>query len=86
MARGAGVGVRRLHALFREEFDTTPHAWLLRQRLDSACAWLARDGHPIAQVALAAGFSDQSALTRAMRDTLGITPAAYRRQQTASKR
>ena len=85
MARSASVSVRRLHALFREEFDTTPHAWLLRQRLDSACAWLARDGRPIAQVALAAGFSDQSALTRAMRDTLGTTPAAYR-QQTASRR
>lgn len=80
MARAAGVSVSRLHALFRAEYGTSPHAWLLQQRLDHACAWLARGNRPIADVALAAGFSDQSALTRAMRTSLDTTPAAYRRR------
>jgi AraC-like DNA-binding protein len=86
MAQAAGVGVSRLHALFRSELDTSPHAWLLALRLDRACTWLAAGTRPIADVALAAGFSDQSALTRAMRDALGVTPAAYRRAvQDSSK-
>jgi transcriptional regulator GlxA family with amidase domain len=86
MAQAAGVGVSRLHALFRSELDTSPHAWLLALRLERACAWLAGSARPIADVALAAGFSDQSALTRAMRDSLGVTPAAYRRAvQDSSK-
>ena len=32
-----------------------------------------------------AGYSDQSALTRAMRRATGLTPAAYRRQQQESQ-
>jgi AraC-like DNA-binding protein len=80
MARAAGVGVSRLHALFREELDTSPHAWLLAHRLACAREWLASTGLPIAEIALRAGFSEQSALTRAMRKASGMTPAAYRRQ------
>lgn len=81
MARTAGVSVSRLHALFREEHDTTPADWLLRCRLQRACDWLAASERPVAEIALAAGFSEQSALTRAMRRALDITPAAYRRAQ-----
>jgi AraC-like DNA-binding protein len=79
MARCAGVSVSRLHALFREELDASPHAWLMALRLERACAWLAGGRRTIAEVALAAGFADQSALTRAMRTALDTTPAAYRR-------
>jgi AraC-like DNA-binding protein len=80
MARASGVSVSRLHALFREELDTTPHAWLLEQRLAKAREWLATTDASIAEIALRAGFSEQSALTRALRKASGMTPAAYRRQ------
>lgn len=81
MARCAGLGLSRLHELFRAEFDTSPHAWLLQQRLQLACRELAGSDLPIAEVALRAGFADQSALTRAMRQHMETTPAAYRRQR-----
>ena len=51
------------------------------QRLDLACTLLAEGSRPIAEVALACGFSEQSALTRAMRTHLDTTPAAYRRSR-----
>lgn len=79
MARCAGVGVSRLHALFREELGMTPHAWLQQQRLQHACTWLAGRGRTVAEIAPAAGFADQSALTRAMRHAMDTTPAAYRK-------
>jgi AraC-like DNA-binding protein len=79
MARCAGVSVSRLHALFRDELDASPHAWLMARRLERARDWLAAGNGTIADVALAAGFTDQSALTRAMRAALDTTPAAYRR-------
>jgi AraC-like DNA-binding protein len=85
MARCAGVSVSRLHALFRAELDTSPHAWLRDMRLSRARAWLAETTRPIAEIALAAGFSDQSALTRALRDATGMTPGAYRRGYSASR-
>jgi AraC-like DNA-binding protein len=83
MAGSAGVSVSRLHALFREELDTSPHAWLLGHRIARACAWLASTRLPIADIALRAGFSEQSALTRALRKATGMTPSAYRRQHPA---
>lgn len=80
MARSAAMSTSRMHALFREELDTTPHAWLLAQRLTRACRYLDESDLGIAEIALATGFSEQSALTRAMRELRGITPAAYRSQ------
>jgi AraC-like DNA-binding protein len=80
MAQALGCSVSRLHALFREELDASPHAWLLEHRLAKACEWLASTAAPIAEIALRAGFSEQSALTRALRKATGMTPAAYRRQ------
>jgi hypothetical protein len=38
MAQAANLSVSRLHALFRDELQTTPHDWLLRCRLDQARA------------------------------------------------
>jgi len=85
MARSAGLSVSRLHALFREEHDTTPAEWLLRCRLQRACEWLAGSERPVAEIALAAGLSEQSALTRAMRRALDTTPAAYRRARRETR-
>lgn len=79
MARTVGVSVSRLHALFRSERGSMPHGWLLDCRLRRACEWPAGSGRPVAEIALAAGFSEQSALTRAMRLAMDTTPAAYRR-------
>ncbi|TDY34934.1 AraC family transcriptional regulator [Janthinobacterium sp. 75] len=79
MARFANLSVSRLHALFREEMGASPHAWLLQQRMARACELLAASDASLAGIALAAGFSEQSALTRAMRDSMDVTPAAYRR-------
>ncbi|MEW6022895.1 MAG: AraC family transcriptional regulator [Pseudomonadota bacterium] len=79
MANAARMSVSRLHALFRQELDTSPHAWLLQQRIEAACRELAGSTRPIAEVALRAGFSDQSALNRALRRHRDTTPAAVRR-------
>lgn len=60
-----------------------PGEYLVRRRLDAAEALL-RDGTlPIAEVALATGYSDQSALTRRLKRRRGVTPAALRRAAAA---
>jgi AraC-like DNA-binding protein len=80
MAARVNLSVSRLHALFREELDTTPRAWLSNLRLSRVCQWLATTDLPIADLAYRSGYADQSALTRAMRKATGLTPAAYRRR------
>lgn len=80
MARVANLSVSRLHALFKSELGRTPQEWLSDVRLRFVQDALAGSDVPLAELALRAGYSDQSALTRAMRRTTGMTPAAYRRE------
>lgn len=85
MSTRAGLSASRLHALFREEMDTTPRAWLAELRLQRVREWLGTTNLPIAELAYRAGYADQSALTRAMRRADGTTPAAWRRQVREQK-
>ena len=84
MAENAGVSPSRLHAVFQAELGQTPQAWLAGRRMDKARRWLALTDLPLAQVSQMAGYSDQSAFTKAMRRLTGRTPAAYRREQRES--
>ena len=86
MARVANLSVSRLHALFKSELGRTPQEWLSDVRLRFVQDALAGSDTPLAELALRAGYSDQSALTRAMRRTTGMTPAAYRREHRREHR
>lgn len=79
MARAHGVSECRLHAQFQTQLGTTPQLWLTEARLRRAQYLLAQSLLPIADIALQLGYSDQTALTRAMKRELNATPAAYRR-------
>ncbi|WP_017464089.1 helix-turn-helix transcriptional regulator [Dyella ginsengisoli] len=85
MAARVGLSASRLHAVFREELDTTPQAWLTDRRIERAQRWLADTSLPLAEIALACGYADQSAFTRAFGRAVGLPPAAYRRQAQASR-
>jgi AraC-like DNA-binding protein len=71
--------IGRFHFLrqFRQTVGMTPHAWLLRLRLEHACALLARRQQSIASVAQLVGFYDQSHFNRAFRQAFGVSPSAY---------
>ena len=84
MAGRAGLSTSRLHAVFQAEWNTTPREWLTMLRIKKAQQWLAGTDLSIAELAQAAGYSDQTAFTRAMRRLTGMAPAAYRRQQRES--
>jgi len=64
---------------FRSEFGCTPHAYVMRKRIERAKTQLARGNIPLKVVAASSGFSDQSHMTRLFRRLLGVTPAEYRR-------
>lgn len=80
IAAAVGVSASRVHALFRHAFDMSPLAWLSACRLRCARGHLAGGDLPIASIAQQAGYSEQSALTRALRREWGLTPAEYRRR------
>jgi AraC-like DNA-binding protein len=76
MAAAAGMTQFQLIGLFRAGVGMTPHAYLTQIRLSAACHHLRR-ASTIAEDASAAGFYDQSALTRHFKRCYGITPMQY---------
>ena len=76
LAALADLTVFQLIRLFKRVAGQTPHAYLVQLRLDEARRHL-RNGMPIAEAAMAAGFYDQSALTNHFRRSYGITPGQY---------
>ena len=64
---------------FRETTGQTPHQWLLAQRIDHARTLLAGSQLPLAEVAAACGFADQSHFTRVFAQGVGTSPGRWRR-------
>jgi len=62
---------------FKQHYGMTPHAFVVNQRVQFAQSRL-RDGEPIADVALEAGFADQAHFQRAFKQHLAATPGQYR--------
>lgn len=59
-------------------YSITPIQHLISLRTEEACRLLAAGELP-AEVAREAGFADQAHLTRAFKQRMGTTPAAYRK-------
>ena len=71
-----GYSHRRFIALFEHAVGLTPKRYCRVQRLQRAIAQL--PGHPLGEVALNAGFSDQAHLNREFRALVGLSPGDYR--------
>ncbi len=67
-----------LHRVFRRQTGMPPHAYQTQVRVNRAKQLLLQ-GWPLAEVALATGFADQSHLTRHFRRLVGVTPGRYPR-------
>jgi AraC-like DNA-binding protein len=78
LAERFGWSVRRFHTLFAEAFGDTPHRYQTRLRLDRAVQLLAGTGLPLAEVALASGYPDQTTFTRSFTRRFGQPPGAWR--------
>jgi AraC-like DNA-binding protein len=63
---------------FKRSYGITPHAFLMRLRIERARDRLAR-GADIVAVAIELGFADQAHFTRLFKRVVGTTPARYAR-------
>ena len=64
---------------FRSTVGQSPHQYVVARRVELARRMLCDTETPIAQIALATGFSSQSHLSNWFRRIVGVSPAAYRR-------
>jgi PAS domain S-box-containing protein len=70
---------RRIKALF----GITPAQLVIKTRIDAARRMLAAGKEPVAGIAIACGYCDQSAFTRQFKAVVGLTPVQYRRRSTS---
>jgi PAS domain S-box-containing protein len=75
-----GFSVRHFERWFKERTRTTPQQYITKVRISQACDELRLRGTSISDIALACGFYDQSALTRAFHRQMGMTPQTYRKR------
>ncbi|CAM3679692.1 AraC family transcriptional regulator [Parendozoicomonas haliclonae] len=80
LAAMAGMAESRFYSAFRGFTHQTPHQYILEQRLASASHLLEATNTSLADIAEITGFNNQSLMTRAMREKLGITPLQLRKQ------
>jgi AraC family transcriptional regulator len=80
LAAGAGVHPVTLARAFRRTFGCTVGEYLRRLRIERAAEQLTTGAQPLAEIALAAGFADQSHFSNVFRRRVGMSPSAYRRE------
>lgn len=85
LAEEIGLSTFHFARAFKATFGVTPHHYVQGRRLDAAARALRSEhGRPIADIALACGFSSQSHMTELMRRKMGTTPRGMR-QWNSSK-
>jgi len=79
LARTAGLSLYHFARAFKTSVGVPPHQFVLQRRLSLARDLLIGTDRTIADIAIAAGFSDQSHLARHFRQSFALSPLAFRR-------
>lgn len=78
IARQVGLNVRYFISLFKEGTGLSPHQYQIAMRVDRARNLIQDQQVPLSEVAVCAGFSDQSHLNRHFKRSYGYTPGGFR--------
>jgi len=73
------LSVSHFSRAFRTSTGLPPHQWLLRQRVKAAKQLMSVRDLPLSEIAISAGFANQSHFTRVFSSVVGVSPAAWRR-------
>jgi len=78
LAKTVGMSQYYFSKLFKTSTGTTPHQYVMRQRVERAQELLRDGGIALANVATQVGFETQSHFTSVFRHLVGVTPKRYR--------
>jgi AraC family transcriptional regulator len=79
LAAVAGVSPSHFQLLFKQSVGLPVHRYIIHRRVDRAIALLRIGTLSVSELALEAGFANQSHLARCMRRVAGVTPSDVRR-------
>ena len=74
------LSVSHFSRAFRISTGLPPHQWLLQQRVKAAKQLMTVRDLPLSEIAISAGFANQSHFTRVFSAAVGVSPAAWRRE------
>ena len=80
LARIAGLSTGHFNRAFKQSTGDSPHHYIIRQRVAMAKVLLIETSRILADIALEAGFADQSHFSRTYVAITGETPSACRRR------
>jgi AraC family transcriptional activator FtrA len=86
LAKHANMSARTFARRFVRETGTTPHRWIVQQRLLAAQRQLEATDDRIDSVAAAVGFATAQAFRHQFRQQFHTTPTAYRKRFTTVKK
>ena len=78
LAQRSSLSLQRLARLTKRLFGLTPSHFITKTRLTAAARRLRETDQTVAEIAVACGFYDHSAFTRAFRAATGVTPTEFR--------
>jgi len=78
LAEKSGLSEYQFDQRIRSLFGLTAGQYVTRRRIDLACHLLERTDESIGFIGLDCGYADQSAFTRQFRQSVGMTPGAFR--------
>lgn len=78
IAKSVGIHHTHLAREFRRHYRCTVGEYVRQLRVEFACRKLSTSDTPLSEIALAAGFVDQSHFSRTFKIQTGLSPARYR--------
>ena len=78
LAKATGLSTYQIKQRMEGLLGLSPKQYISRCRIDSACHLLETTGKSLVEIAVACGFSDQSAFTKQFGRIVGMTPGIYR--------
>ncbi len=85
LAEKAGLSGFQFDQRIRGLFGLSVGQYITRKRIELACHLLDRTDESIGLIALDCGYGDQSSFTRQFRQSVGITPGAFRDRRNSTK-
>lgn len=78
LARAAGMGTPQLERRMRRLLGLSPRQLIVRVRVEQAVHRIVGSSRPLSEIAADCGFSDHAAMSRQVKELLGVPPSALR--------